>query len=38
MVDEFDTPNCEKCLVRMEPDGEDIVAWRCPECGSIRTS
>lgn len=26
----FDTPNCPKCLHRMEP-GEE--SWVCPECG-----
>jgi len=31
----LDTPNCESCLVRMEPDGEDLVAWKCPQCGAV---
>jgi tRNA(Ile2) C34 agmatinyltransferase TiaS len=36
MDDDLNTPNCERCLVQMEPDGEEVVVWRCPECGLIR--
>lgn len=31
-----DTPNCPRCLHRMEPaevDGEAV--WRCPECEAV---
>ncbi|WP_420827628.1 zf-TFIIB domain-containing protein [Microbacterium esteraromaticum] len=33
------TPNCLRCVQRMEPaevDGEPI--WQCPECGATRSA
>ncbi|WP_375399274.1 hypothetical protein [uncultured Amnibacterium sp.] len=34
----LDTPNCEACLNRMEPQVTPTGAayWSCPECGQTR--
>lgn len=31
----LDTPNFPECLHRIEPAGEDVVAWRSPAFGAV---
>lgn len=32
--DFFETPNCPRDLIRMEPD--ESARWRCPACGLVQ--
>ncbi|WP_141990692.1 zf-TFIIB domain-containing protein [Rhodoglobus vestalii] len=37
MLDDLHTPNCERCLLRMNAiERNGVVVWQCPQCGLVR--